>query len=160
MKSKRFLWYCSFPLFLLCGCAEPKVLEKIGLITAVGYDLVEKNSIYGTVAEVKIDPNAPKDIVTLEAQSLTVRGLRANLNKKASKQLESGQLRVVLFGEDLLKHERAGIAEALSSDPSISDMTYITMVEGQARDLINLKSDKIPDIGTHLFRPPATRCAR
>jgi spore germination protein len=151
MKKKG--WFCfSLSILLLGGCAEPKVLDRLGLITTVGYDLGKNGSILGTMVELKIDPNAPKDVVIVESQSLTIRGIVTNANKKTSRRLTSGQLRVIIYGEDMLKQGKTKIAQTLTSDPIISDMTFLAMTDGKARDLLHLKLEHIPDIGIHIFR--------
>lgn len=48
-------------IILLTGCGvgvETKQLERLGLITAVGFDLKKENEITGTVAVSKFDPMA------------------------------------------------------------------------------------------------------
>ncbi len=152
MKNKGALWCTLLSLLLLCGCAEPKVLEKVGLITTVGYDLGKNGTFLGTMVELKIDPNTPKDVVILESNSLSIRGIRANANNKTSKRLVSGQLRVILYGEDMLKLGKTRIAPTVTSDPAISDMTYLAMTDGKARDLLHVKNEHIPDIGIHIYR--------
>ncbi|MDQ1002422.1 spore germination protein [Neobacillus niacini] len=152
MRTNGWFWSCSFSFLLLCGCAQPKILEEVGLVTTYGYDISKKGTILGTIVELTIDPASAKDIVILESEALSVRGIRNNANNKTSKRLASGQLRVILYGEEMLKQGRTGIAETLTSDPSISDMTYLAMADGTARDLLTLKTEHIPDIGNHLYK--------
>ena len=52
----------------------------------------------------------------------------------------------------MLQSGETGIAPILTSDLAISDMTYIAMVEGRARDLLNVKVPHIPDIGIQIYR--------
>jgi spore germination protein len=151
MRKKGWLW-CGFMSFLLLGgCAEPKVIEEIGLITASGYDPGKNGTILGTLVELKIDPVAANDVVILETESSTIRGIRNAANKKTSKGLASGQLRVILYGEGMFNQGNTGIAESLSTDPVISDLTYLAMADGKARDILQVKSKQIPDIGNHLY---------
>ncbi|NWQ43812.1 Ger(x)C family spore germination protein [Bacillus sp. EB106-08-02-XG196] len=152
MKKKRWLRNWTFSFLLMCGCAEPRILEEVGLITTYGLDLAKNGTILGTVVGLKIDPSAPNEIVNLETEAFSIRGIRNNTNRKTSKRLASGQLRVIVNGEELLKQGDTGIAEAVANDPSVSDMTYLAMAEGAARDLLNVKAKHIPDIGDHLFR--------
>ena len=102
--------------------------------------------------ELRIDPNASNDVVILESHALTVRGILTYGNKKASKRLASGQLRVILYGEELLKQGKTKVAQTLSSDPSISDMTFLAVTDGRARDLLQIRNEHISDIGLHIFR--------
>lgn len=152
MWKKRRLCYCSLSFLLLCGCAEPKVLEEIGLLTALGYDLAKDGSFNGTLVEMKIDPEVPEDVVVVDTKSYSVRGIRTIANKKTSKRLLGGQLRVVLYGDELLKLGNTRVAKTLTNDPAISDLTYLAMVEGTARDMLHLNVKHIPDIGNHIYK--------
>ena len=152
MIKKGFICCYSLSFLLLCGCAEPKVLDKVGLITTMGFDIGKNGSFLGTLVGLKIDTNSQKDVVILDSESLSIRGIRSNADNQTSKRLTSGQLRVILYGEELLKNGKIRIAPILTSDPAISDMTYIAMVDGRARDLLHVKSSHIPDIGTHIYR--------
>jgi spore germination protein len=152
MSKKGFMWFWTFFFLLLSGCAQPKILEEVGLITAYGLDLAKNGSILGTIVELKIDPTSPQDVVILETEAFSIRGIRSNANKMTSRRLASGQLRVIVYGEDILKQGNTGIAETLTNDPSISDLTYLVMADGKAGDILRVKAKHIPDIGIHLFR--------
>lgn len=152
MIKKRILTVYLLAFFNLTGCAEPQILEEIGLITTIGYDVGEKGLIKGTAVELKIEPDAKTDIKIVETQAYSVRGLNTSANKKTSKELLVGQLRVIVLGKELVKQGILHISETLTKDPSISDLTYLSIVEGEARDLLNLEDPHIPDISIHLYR--------
>jgi spore germination protein len=152
MMKKRILTVYLFAFFNLTGCAEPQILEEIGLITTIGYDVGEKGLIKGTAVELKIEPDAKTDIKIVETQAYSVRGLNTSANKKTSKKLLAGQLRVIVLGKELVNQGILHISETLTKDPSISDLTYLSIAEGEARDLLNLEDPHIPDISIHLYR--------
>jgi spore germination protein len=152
MRKKGCFWFWTFSFLLLCGCAETRILEEVGLITTFGLDLAKNGTILGTMVELTIDPTSPQDVVIIETEAFSIRGIRNNANRKTSKRLASGQLRVIVYGEDLLKQGNTGIAQTLTNDPSISDMTYLALADGKARDILHVKAKHIPDIGIHLFR--------
>jgi spore germination protein len=152
MRKKGCFWYWTFSLLVLSGCAQPKILEEVGLITTYGLDHAENGGILGTMVELKIDPTTPHDVVILETEAFSIRGIRSNANRMTSKRLASGQLRVIVYGEELLKLGSTGIAQTVTNDPSVSDMTYLAIADGTARDILNVKAKHIPDIGIHLFR--------
>jgi spore germination protein len=150
MKKVALLFLLAF--LLLTGCAQPRILEEIGLITAIGYDVGEDGKIEGTAVELKIDPEAKTDIRIVKSTAYSLRGLNTNANRKTSKRLLAGQLRVLVLGNDMVNRGIIHISETLAKDPSISDLTYMVIAEGEARDLLSLKDEAIPDIGIHLFR--------
>jgi spore germination protein len=147
----RCFWLWTFSFLLLSGCAQPRILEEVGLITTYGLDLAKNGNISGTIVELKIDPASAQDVVILETEAYSIRGVRNNANRKSSKRLASGQLRVMVYGKEFLKQGSTGIAETLTNDPSVSDLTYLVMADGTARDILKVKNKHIPDIGTHLF---------
>jgi spore germination protein len=152
MLKIRWIAAHLFIFISLAGCAEPQILEEIGLLTTVGYDVGEKGKLKGTAVELKIEPNAKADIKIIETQAYSARGLKAAGNKKAAKRLLSGQMRVIVLGEELAKKGMLHIAETLTKDPSISDLTYLVIAEGDARTLLNTKLITTSDIGMYIFK--------
>ncbi|MBH0167243.1 Ger(x)C family spore germination protein [Fictibacillus sp. 7GRE50] len=135
---------------ILSGCAEQKVLEDIGLITTVGYDPVGKK-IMSTMVVMQINPEAPQKIDVISSDALTSKGGRIEGNLKASKALQSGQLRVALYNEKLAKRGIRPYVDTLARDPSISDLTYLGIVEGSTKELLKHQYKNIPDIGQQLY---------
>jgi spore germination protein len=152
MMKKNAIAVTFLTIFSLIGCAEPQILEDIGLITTIGYDLGEKGLINGTAVELKIEPDAKTDVKIVEEQAYSVRGLNTSANKKTSKKLLAGQLRVILLGEELGKQGMIHVLETLTKDPTVSDLSYLSIVDGETRDLLKLKDPHIPNIGIHLYR--------
>jgi spore germination protein len=138
-------------LILLSGCAEKKILEEIGLITTVGYDLEKDNKVKATLVVLQINPEATSNIDVIASKAQTSKGSRLDANLKASKKLQSGQLRVSLYNEEISKKGIKPYADTLARDPSISDLIYIGVVEGATEDLLKHDYKNIPDIGQHLF---------
>jgi spore germination protein len=149
---KKWIAAHLFIIISLAGCAEPQILEEIGLITTVGYDLGEKGKLKGTAVELKIEPNAKSDIKIIETQAYSARGLKSAGNKRAAKRLLSGQMRVIVMGEELAEKGMLHIAETLTKDPSISDLTYLCVAEGDARTLLNTKLVTTSDIGMYIYK--------
>lgn len=137
---------------ILSSCAETKTLERMGLITTVGYDLTEDKEILTTLVLLQIDPDAPNNSAILTTKSLTSKGSRIEADLKSPKKLQSGQLRVALFGEDVMKAGIINLADTLARDPSISDLTYLAVVEGSTNKLLNQKNDNFSDISQLIYK--------
>lgn len=137
---------------LLTGCAESKTLEKMGLITTIGYDLLDDGKILTTMVLLQIDPEAPQNSVILTTKADTSKGARIKADLKSPKQLESGQLRVALFSEEVVKDGLINLADTLARDPSISDLTYLAVVEGNVNKLLNLENKKFSDISQLIYK--------
>lgn len=139
-------------VILLSGCAEEKTLEKMGLLTTVGYDLTEDKQILATMVLLQIDPEAPQSSVILTAKSATSKGARNEADLKSPKRLQSGQLRVALFSEEVVRTGLINLADTLARDPSISDLTYLAVVEGSTNKLLNQKSEQFSDISQLIYK--------
>ncbi|PFG07651.1 Ger(x)C family spore germination protein [Bacillus sp. es.034] len=139
-------------LLILTSCAESSTLEKIGMITTVGYDKGEDEEINTTTLILETDPQSMDSTNVISSRSLTSKGARIESNLKSPKKLESGQLRVALFGEDLAKDGLFNLADTLSRDHSISDLTFLAIVEGNAGDLIKHKYPQFSDAGQYVYK--------
>lgn len=137
---------------LLTACAEPKTLERMGLITTIGYDVAEDGKVLTTMVLLQIDPEAPQNFVILSTKADTSKGARIKADLKSPKKLQSGQLRVALFSEEVVRNGLVNLADTLARDPSISDLTYLAVVEGSVNKLLNLENRKFSDISQLIFK--------
>lgn len=139
-------------VFLLSACADPKTLERMGLVTTVGYDLTEDGEILATIVLLHIDPEAPENTATLTAKASTSKGTRDKADLKSPKKLQSGQLRVALFSEEVVKLGFINLSDTLARDPSISDLTYLAVVEGSANELLSKKNLEFADVSQLIYK--------
>jgi spore germination protein len=153
IMKRRFIMTLSLVfLLILTSCAETSTLEKIGMITTVGYDKGEDEKINTTTLILETDPQSMDSTNVISSQSLTSKGARIESNLKSPKKLESGQLRVALFGEDVAKDGLINLADTLSRDHSISDLTFLAIVEGSAGDLLKHKYPQFSDAGQYVYK--------
>jgi spore germination protein len=143
---------CIVPLLLLSACTEPKTLEKMGLITTLGYDLTEDKKILSTMVMLQIDPEAPQNTGIISSVATTSKGARIIADLKSPKKLESGQLRVALYSEEIARQGIINLADTLARDPSISDLTYLAIVEGSVHELLRQKNEQFTDIGQYIYK--------
>ncbi|KEZ47001.1 Ger(x)C family spore germination protein [Metabacillus indicus] len=152
MKRKK-LYALILSAFLFCGCADPKILEEMGLITTVGYDLSSSQEIITTMSLLQVDPTATPNADIITAKALTSKGGRLQGNRKAPKKLQSGQLRVALFGTELARNGIISLADTLARDPAISDLVYLAIVDGEAANLLNQPNSKnMGNIGQSIYK--------
>ncbi|MER1988885.1 MAG: Ger(x)C family spore germination protein [Solibacillus isronensis] len=148
-KKLILLFAC---IILLVGCAEQKILERISLTTLVGFDLADEDKLAATAVIRQINPDLESKIELQTATALTSRGARSKIDLKTSKTIGSGQLRVVLYGEELAK---AGLNEnihILKMNSEISNATYMASVEGDLNELLEYKYENITDLGQHIYQ--------
>ncbi|MBY0145357.1 Ger(x)C family spore germination protein [Neobacillus niacini] len=148
---KLVIGMSSFILLTSCG-VEPKQLERLGLITAIGFDLKKENEITGTVAVSKFDPMAKVMTNLISADANTLQTLRSEENLATDQRLEMGQLRCVIYSKELAEKGIIQLVNALNRDPAVGNMVYLTIAEKDALSIINMDEKKIKvNIGTYLY---------
>jgi spore germination protein len=141
----------SFFLLTSCG-VETKQLERLGLITAIGFDLKTKNEIKGTVAVTKFDPMAKVMTNLISADANTLQTLKAEENLAIDQRLEMGQLRCVIYSKELAEKGIIQLVNALNRDPAVGNMVYLTIAEKDTFSIISMDEKKIKvNIGTYLY---------
>ncbi|MGN7479053.1 Ger(x)C family spore germination protein [Solibacillus silvestris] len=137
---------------VLVGCAEQKILERISLTTLVGYDSGDDDKLAVTAVIRQINPDLESKIELQSATAKTSKGARAKIDLKTSKRIGSGQLRVVLFGEELAKSGLDDNIHILKMNSEISNATYLAIVEGDMNTLLEYKYENITDLGQHIYQ--------
>jgi spore germination protein len=140
-------------LILLASCGvETKQLERLGLITAIGFDLKKENEITGTVSVTKFDPMAKVMTNLISANADTLQTLKAEENLATDQRLEMGQLRCVIYSKELAEKGIIQLVNALNRDPTVGNMVYLTIAEKDALSIISMDQKKIKvNIGTYLY---------
>lgn len=139
--------------FMLTGCLEQKNIERIGMITAVGYDIGEDQKIRGTTVAFQFDPTRQNVSQMLSAEANTSKGIREAMNRETSHHLVSGQLRVSLYGEELARKGIIPLVDTLARDSSIGTMSYLAVASPDSESILSAKNLNITtNIGTYLYR--------
>jgi len=152
MRMIKSLLLIPLLLIGLVGCAEQKLLEKVGLTILVGYDLGNENDLSTTAVIRQVNPEFQSNIEVISAEDKTSKGSRTKINRKSSKKIVAGQLRVVLYGDEIAKQGIDETLIALGRDPNISSSIYMAVVEGESKTLLDYKYENIEDIGEHIFK--------
>jgi spore germination protein len=137
---------------ILTSCAEVNTLEKMGLITTVGYDMKDDGKILTTMVMLQIDPDIANTIGVVSSSSYTSKGARLDANRKTAKKLQSGQLRVALYSEEIAENGFYQLADTFARDSSISDLVYLGVVEGEVKELLEHKTEQISDISQNIYK--------
>ncbi len=151
MKKLKILFLILASFTLIGGCAEQKILERLSLITLIGYDVGEgEEKLSSTVVIRQINHEFKSNVETLSATANTSKGTREEISLQVSKKVVSGQLRVVIFGEEFAK---AGIGQYiyyLLMNPEISKGVYLSVVEGETKPFLEYPYENITDISKHI----------
>ncbi|TMU86652.1 Ger(x)C family spore germination protein [Bacillus sp. BHET2] len=135
---------------LLAGC-EKNIIDKLGMIDAVGYDLSEDKEV-PLMVTVNF-PNVTKQgvyqnkILTVNAKSS--KDSRIRFNHRSNLKLVSGQITVALFGTDLAKVGIKDILDTYMRDPSLGPRVYFAVAEGTAREMLEFQP--VDDTNSSLY---------
>jgi spore germination protein len=137
---------------VMSSCVETKQLEKLGLITAQGYDLEKENKLKGTVVVHKFDPLAKNltEVITVDAN--TSKALRQEQNLEIDQKLVLGQLRCVIYSKELAEKGISQLVDALNRDPTVGNMVYLTIADKDAYSIMSIDEKKLKvNLGTYLY---------
>ncbi|TSI09674.1 Ger(x)C family spore germination protein [Lysinibacillus sp. BW-2-10] len=151
MKKIKQLLLLIISCILLMGCAETKILERISLVTLIGYDDAEDDKVEATVIIRQVSPDNKSTLETQTNTEDTSKGTRIKTNLQTAKKVVAGQAHVVLFGEKLAKKGLKESLHGLMMNSEISSSIYLAVVEGDTRSLIEADYKNITDIGQHVY---------
>lgn len=147
---------CYFIVFIsfifLYGCVQTNILDKIGLTTLIGYDKGTEEKIATTAVIREVNPEFQSNVEVLTTENETSKGNRMEANRRLSKKIMVGQMRVVLFGDDLAKESLHYYIDTNLENASVSNSVYMAVVEGKTSSLLSYEYKDIEDIGQHIFR--------
>jgi spore germination protein len=150
-KWRILVLYIAF-VVIMSSCVETKQLEKLGLITAQGYDLEKENQIKGTVVVHKFDPLAENLTKVITVKANTSKALRQKQNLEIDQKLVLGQLRCVIYSKELAKKGISQLVDALNRDPTVGNMVYLTIAENDAISIMTIEEKKLKvNLGTYLY---------
>lgn len=124
-------------LMTITGCGnDQRILERIGLTHTTSFDLMPggmlkvTNSIPLAVGEGR----KPREVLTSISDSS--KGSKVDLSRQTQLVLVSGQMRNLLFGTTLARRGFWDDIDTMVRDPSISPRVKVTVVDGDAHDLL------------------------
>lgn len=152
MRKFRIYFILLVLVSILVGCTETNILDRVGLTTLVGYDVGTEEKISTTAVVREINPEFQSNVEVITTENETSKGNRMKANRKLSKKITVGQMRVVLFGEEVAKGDLHFYIDSLLENPSVSNGLYLAVVEGETSELLQHEFKNIDDIGQHIYR--------
>ena len=137
-KVKFFMLVIITP-FILCGCWDQVLVERIGFITIVGIDSAPQGDLEFTYALPIIDPDVKSSKAEiLDINSDLARIARDKLNNRAGKTLLAGKVQVILYSNKIAEQGRiTDINSIYERDPSNPILAWVIVVDGNPRTLIH-----------------------
>lgn len=141
-----------FIILLLSGCSllPTNIVNEIGMIQGVGYDLADEGGVMGTVVFPIIKKDQPSKTEIKSSIGQSSKEIRTNLNNEAQLRLVSGQLRFALYGKALAESGINDFVDTLNRDPSIGSIVQLAIVDGSTKELLNLNKYKDENISVYL----------
>ena len=152
MKKVRLYFILLVLPSILVGCVETEILDRVGLVTLVGYDVGTEENMATTSVIREVNPEFQSNVEIVTTENETSKGNRVKTSRKLSKKVVVGQMRVVLLGEELAKEDIHHYIDSLLENATVSNSLYLAVVEGQTAPLLEYEYKNIDDIGQHIFR--------
>jgi spore germination protein len=152
MNKRYLLILMTFALSFVSGCVEYKYLEKLGLITALGYDEADNEELKGTIVLYQFNPAMEDVEKVLTGKANSSKGIRLTQNFDTDHKLVSGQLRIAVYGRELASKGISHLVDTLERDSAIGNMVYLAVSDTTAEDLLTYQMiDKHSNKGTYLY---------
>jgi spore germination protein len=137
----RIMMMLLCALLLATGCAQKRIIDDLALINANGYDLSEENrdQLKLTATFPIITKDGKYDRKTLIVEGRSSKSAREKLKHKTNMQLESGQIRVSLFGTELAKQGILPQLDTFVRDPNIGSRVLLALGKPEASDILTLQ---------------------
>lgn len=169
MKRKLILIGCLSSI-LLAGCVQPKIIDDINIISAVGYDAHEGEKVKGTIIipVYKADKSISNEQFT--AVATQSKAINRKIQQKSADPLENGSIEAILFGKELAEKGVIDIIDTLERDAKIGSHLLLAVTDGEASSILkkrlgnrgtgtylntllehNMKSRELPRNNLHLF---------
>lgn len=139
-------------LFFLYGCVQTNILDKVGLTTLVGYDKGSEHKIETTAVIREVNPEFQSKVEVITTENDTSKGNRMEANRRLSKKIMVGQMRVVLLGEELAKEDIRYYLDTNLENADVSNSIYMAVVEGRTAPFLTYEYKDINDIGQHIYK--------
>jgi spore germination protein len=152
-----FLSIAIMSSLLIAGCGDQRVLEKLGFTHTTSYDLIPKEKGQ-TEDNLMVAVSIPKAIPeggkikreTITAVAATSKEARIKLSRQTELIMVSGQMRNTLFGSSLAKKGLWEHIDTLVRDPAVSQRIKITVVNGNAHNLLLKDFPSHPRTGKYI----------
>lgn len=156
--KKAMLILISVNIWLLTGCWDVRLLKDSSLVVGIGLDVEGGGQIMNTsiIRQIKQDSGGtgkPATAnITYSAIGNTLRESRSSIEKQLGGRYASNKLQVLVLGEDLAKQDIYPIIDIFYRDPRNSLGAKLVVAEGDAKDLLNMKTSDDGFISEKLYK--------
>ncbi|WP_281281923.1 Ger(x)C family spore germination protein [Paenibacillus thermoaerophilus] len=128
-----------FSVLALAACAQKEIIDKITMPIVQGYDKAEPHQIELTVAAPVFHADRSVSDKIYSSVSHTVKNAREQMRSEIRKPFSIGKLSVTLYSKDLAKDGLEWLLDPLMRDARISNKSYLAIVDGKVKELLESK---------------------
>ncbi|RNB78232.1 Ger(x)C family spore germination protein [Brevibacillus panacihumi] len=150
IRKILLLFLSLLPVLLISGCQPTQVLDETTLITGMGFDLLDDKLIRATVTAPVVSSMVQQNDQVVSVTGTTLYGIMNSLDLQLDRRPRLGQLRIVLFSEEMARKGIYPITGALNL-VEVGIRPYIGIVDGKAYDLVNASYPAQGNIGIYLY---------
>ncbi|MGO0061195.1 Ger(x)C family spore germination protein [Brevibacillus fluminis] len=150
LKKRGVCMFITCVLALLCGCEPSHVLDETGLITVIGFDQLGKGLYRGTASIPVVNTLAKQKVQVVSGKGITLRGIVNEMDLQLDRKPRLGQLRVILYGEEMAKNGLISFVQALDRT-EVGSRPYLAVVAGKSYDFISESFPEQGNIGLYLY---------
>ncbi|HBV96429.1 MAG: spore gernimation protein [Peptococcaceae bacterium BICA1-7] len=139
---------------VLTGCWDAKDIDDLFIPFVGGYDLIEnaggkKYSL--TVNFPTLSRNAKENSDVMVVEGETIAATRIDRGNKSSRGMAIGDLRVVLFGNDLARRGVHDVVDLIFRDPRFSNTILLAVTEVRTTDIITIEPHNYQTVGQNII---------
>jgi len=139
---------------LVCtGCMPyEKIIEKQGIATIIGLELIDENLYKGTISLLQFDRKEEQTSVTISAEGISIKDIRQKLEQRTSHDITSGQLRTLLFDQKIAERGFTPYIKTMQRDSSIGSLTFLAIADSPESIIKNHNYEEYPEMGTYIYQ--------
>ncbi|RAP77661.1 Ger(x)C family spore germination protein [Paenibacillus montanisoli] len=150
MKASAKLLPALVLAVVMTGCGDQRVLEKLGFSQTSSYDIADHDLTEFAVSIPRAEPQAQTKREVLSAVAPSGKEARIKLARQTNLLLVSGQLRNTLFSVAIARNGMEKLLDTLVRDPSVSPRLKISIVNGNAKKLLEKEYKQHPVTGKYI----------
>lgn len=150
-KRKKFVLLLSMlPFLLISGCEPSQVLDETTLITGMGFDILDDKLFRATITAPVVSSMVSQKDQVMSVSGTTLYGIINSLDLQLDRRPRLGQLRIVLFSEEMARKGIYPIAGALNL-VEVGIRPYLGIVAGKSYNLLEASYPAQGNVGMYLY---------
>jgi len=121
---------------LLTGCADEKILEKVGFMRTIAYERAGEGDDSLIRVSISIPMSDLRQSLLYSTLAKTTEEAKLAFDRQNNRKIVKGQLRQVLFDESLAKGGTKKHIDYLMRDPSVGSRIHVLVTEGDMQEML------------------------